>query len=88
MGRRYVMLKDRMAGLERSFLVLAVWALALPVAGLALDLVNSSTPGVWTVSGGLVGLAIGFYAGWGKSTLALLLRLPAYGVVILIGFAC
>jgi hypothetical protein len=82
------MLKHRMATLERSLLVLAVWTLALPVAGVALGLANPSTPlGAWIVGGALVGLAIGFYAGAGKSTLALLLRLPAYGVVILIGCA-
>ena len=88
MGQRYVMLKDRMATLERSLLVLAVWTLALPVAGIALGLANPSTPLVaWIVGGVLVGLAIGFYAGWGRSTFALLLRLPAYAVVTLIGLA-
>jgi hypothetical protein len=88
MGQRYVMLKNRMASLERSLLVLAVWTLALPVAGIAVGLANPSTPlGAWIMGGALVGLSIGFYAGWGKSTLALLLRLPAYGVVILTRFA-
>jgi hypothetical protein len=88
MGRRYVMLKDRMANFERTLLVVAVWAAALLVVGIAVGLAVPSVPlWIWGSVGIVAGLAIGCYSGLGTSTIAVLLRIPAYAVAMLVGSA-
>ena len=86
MGSRHVMLKDRMASLEHSLFVVAVWALAGVGLGCAIGFAQSSLP-IWAcvLAGAAVGILIGVYAGWGRSTLALLLRIPAYAIAMIVG---
>ena len=67
---RYVMLKDQMKRLELPLLAMAAWAFGLGVVGLL-------PGGSYWIVGLLLGVAIGAYAAFGRSWLALVLRVPA-----------
>jgi hypothetical protein len=82
MRKKPVMTSERMEGLQLPLNALAVWAIALGLIGYVFGM-------AFGVLGLAVGAAIGLYAAFGRSRVAVALRWPAvaigYGVTLIAG---
>ena len=76
------MTSERMEGLQLPLIALAVWALVLGLVGYVFGT-------MFGILGLVVGAAIGVYAAFGRSVVAVALRWPAivigYGVTLVAG---